>query len=83
MVGVLIVLAIVVYSVAKPIVDYRHVQTRLNQQNAQIHKLQAENKDLTDRKSALSTPKGIEAEARQLGMIKRGEQAYVVSGLNR
>ncbi len=47
----------------------------------QVSKLAAEHKLLTERVNALKNPAALEREARRLGMVKPGEQAYVIKGL--
>ena len=43
--------------------------------------LAKENRELRERKAALSDPETIEREARRLGMIEPGERAYVIRNL--
>jgi cell division protein FtsB len=48
---------------------------------AQIRVLERQNRALQQQHAALTSPGTVQAEARRLGMIRRGEQAYIVSGL--
>jgi cell division protein FtsB len=48
---------------------------------AQVSSLEAQNHRLQRQHAALASPGTVQAEARRLGMIHPGEQAYVVSGL--
>jgi cell division protein FtsB len=48
---------------------------------AQAHALERQNGVLRQQHAALASPGTVQAEARRLGMIRRGEQAYIVSGL--
>jgi len=48
---------------------------------AEVTALEREHRALVRQHEALSAPGTLETEARQLGMIKRGEQQYVISGL--
>jgi cell division protein FtsB len=48
---------------------------------AQAHVLERQNAVLRRQHAALASPGTVQAEARRLGMIRRGEQAYIVSGL--
>jgi hypothetical protein len=48
---------------------------------AQAHALERQNWVLQQQHAALASPGTVQAEARRLGMIRRGEQAYIVSGL--
>lgn len=49
--------------------------------SAQVHELEAQNRVLRRQRSSVSSPGAVQAQARRLGMIRQGEQAYVVSGL--
>ncbi|HTD58762.1 MAG TPA: septum formation initiator family protein [Solirubrobacteraceae bacterium] len=49
--------------------------------NAQAHALELQNAALRQQQAALASPGTVQAEARRLGMIRRGEQAYIVSDL--
>jgi cell division protein FtsB len=53
----------------------RHVA---GQQQTDLKNLQTQNEQLRSDIKTLHTPSAIEIEARRLGMIKRGERAYVV-----
>jgi hypothetical protein len=48
---------------------------------AAVTALEREHTALVHQREALSAPGTLETEARQLGMMKRGEQQYVISGL--
>jgi hypothetical protein len=48
---------------------------------AQVHLLERQNRLLQQQHATLASPGTVQAEARRLGMIHRGEQAYIVSGL--
>ena len=49
--------------------------------SAVVAGMEREHRQLVRQHAALSAPGTLEAEARQLGMMKKGEQPYVVSGL--
>lgn len=49
--------------------------------SAQVLALERQNRLLQQQHAALSSQGTLQAEARRLGMIRTGEQAYVVSGL--
>jgi cell division protein FtsB len=49
--------------------------------SAQVHVLERQNRKLQQQHAALASPGTVQAEARRLGMIRPGEQAYIVSGL--
>lgn len=48
---------------------------------AQTRVLEAQNRALRHQHATLSSAGAVQADARRLGMIHPGEQAYVVSGL--
>ncbi|MGA7704911.1 MAG: hypothetical protein WB998_08455 [Solirubrobacteraceae bacterium] len=48
---------------------------------AQTRVLEGQNRVLRHQHAALASPATVQAEARRLGMIHAGEQAYIVSGL--
>lgn len=49
--------------------------------SAQVHILERQNRKLLRQHTTLASPGTVQAEARRLGMIRPGEQAYIVSGL--
>jgi cell division protein FtsB len=51
--------------------------------NASVAALQREHAVLTRQHETLTKQATLEGEARQLGMMKKGEQPYVLSGLPR
>jgi cell division protein FtsB len=50
-------------------------------ESAQVRVLERQNRTLRQQHGALASPGTVQAEARRLGMIRTGEQAYIVSGL--
>jgi cell division protein FtsB len=51
------------------------------QESQQLHQLQTQNKQLRAHIKLLHDPTALEAQARKLGMVRRGEREYVVQGL--
>jgi cell division protein FtsB len=49
--------------------------------SAQVRVLERQNRALQQQHAVLVSPGTVQAEARRLGMIHAGEQAYMVSGL--
>jgi hypothetical protein len=49
--------------------------------STQVRALERQNRALHQQHTALASPGTVQAEARRLGMIRHGEQAYIVSGL--
>jgi cell division protein FtsB len=52
-----------------------------SQENQQLHQLQQENKQLRSNIRRLHDPAALEAQARKLGMVRRGEREYVIGNL--
>jgi cell division protein FtsB len=55
--------------------------TESKRDSAQVHVLERQNRSLQQQHTALASQGTVQAEARRLGMIRHGEQAYIVSGL--
>jgi cell division protein FtsB len=49
--------------------------------SAQVRTLERQYRALAQQHATLASPGTVQAEARRLGMIRRGEQAFIVSGL--
>jgi cell division protein FtsB len=49
--------------------------------SAQLHSLEAQNHTLRRQAESVSAPGAVQTQARRLGMVKQGEQTYVVSNL--
>jgi hypothetical protein len=49
--------------------------------SAQVQTLERQNRLLQRQHATLAGPGAVQAQARRLGMVRRGEQAYIVSGL--
>ena len=60
---------------------YLSARSQANQQAAIVHQLVRQNARLRRQATSLNNPATIVEEARRLGMIKAGEQPYVVTGL--
>ena len=80
-VAMLIVLAVVLGLYVQQGLSLLSVRGQADQQAAIVKQLSHENAQLRRRASALNNPSMILREARALGMIKPGEQPYVVTGL--
>lgn len=51
------------------------------EQHGELRELVAKNRQLKRRVRELRTPGALEREARRLGMVRRGERAYVIENL--
>jgi cell division protein FtsB len=49
--------------------------------SAHVQALERRNRLLQRQHATLTSPGAVQAQARRLGMVRRGEQAYIVSGL--
>lgn len=78
MLGVMIVIACLYVSAGVRLFSSWRESRR---DKAQVHQLQAQNQLLRRQHTTLANPHTVQMEARRLGMIKPGEQTYIVSGL--
>jgi cell division protein FtsB len=49
--------------------------------SAQVSALERQHRALEDQHTALTDPQELAAQARRLGMVRPGEQTYVITGL--
>jgi cell division protein FtsB len=80
-----IVLVLVFFAVlasyVKPTISLINTWRDSKAAEQQLNELQAENSKLERRAKLLKTPAAAMAEARKLGMVGPGEQAFKISGL--
>jgi hypothetical protein len=79
-VGLLFVLAVVVGLYVQHTLSYVSMRTQADQQLAIVRRLTRDNAILVKQESLLSDPATIVRDARTLGMVRRGERAYVITG---
>jgi len=77
----LLVLAGVLLLYIGPAVSYVQTWRESKAWQADLRSLQRENARLLARRRALREPRSLELEARALGMVRRGERAFVIEGL--
>src|SRR4051812_13946294 len=65
----------------KPVVSWISQRSTASQYNAELEQLERENAELRGRLDTLRRPDAIESEARELGMVRRGERPYVIQNL--
>jgi cell division protein FtsB len=82
-VALLALLGVVLLLYVNPAINYVHTWQQSNAKNAEVKRLEAENKRLRARRAALRRPATLEHEARALGMVRPGERAYVIDDLPR
>jgi cell division protein FtsB len=78
MLGVLLAIAYLYLSAALALLSTWRESRR---DHAQVVALERESRVLAREHAALISQGTLESEARRLGMVRSGEQAYVVSGL--
>ena len=76
------VFALVLYLYIGPALTWVSTYKEAARQRQAVAEIKQENDRLRARKAELSAPGAIEREARRLGMVKAGERAYIVEGLD-
>ena len=82
-VTLLIVLAGILLLYVGPARSYVETWRQANAREAELRDLQREHARLLARRRALREPRSLVREATALGMVRRGERAFVVEGLPR
>jgi cell division protein FtsB len=80
-IGMLIVLCVLVYLYVSPGLRLLSTEHEAGSERSQAATLERQNAQLRARRNALERSGTIEQEARQLGMVRPGEQGYVIQGL--
>ena len=80
-VAMLFVLAALLYLYLSAGIHMFSTWSQSRKDSAVVVTMQHEHETLVRRREALGRQGTVEAEARQLGMMKAGEQQYVVTGL--
>jgi cell division protein FtsB len=81
--ALLTVLLAILLAYISPISHWLRQSETAKHEEAQLSELQDEKAQLKDRIADLKRPLALEREARELGMIKEGERAYVIENLGR
>ncbi|MDQ4040642.1 MAG: septum formation initiator family protein [Actinomycetota bacterium] len=82
-IALLVVLAGVLTLYVGPAWSYWETWRESRARNAELTRLEAEHDRLLARRKALREPASLMREARRLGMVRRGERAFVVQDLPR
>jgi cell division protein FtsB len=82
-VALLLVLGLVLLLYIGPARSFVSTWHEAKAKRADVHRLEAENRRLQARRRALEDPRTLETEARKLGMVRPGERAFVIQGLDR
>lgn len=80
-IALVLVLFAVLASYVSPSLNVFQTWRESNSAESRLAALKAENATLTRQAEALKQPAAETAEARKLGLVAAGEQAYVVDGL--
>ncbi len=78
----LVVLALVAWIGFQGFTSLLHTRAQAEHELRLVSALVAKNKKLEAQQKSLQQPSTIARDARALGMVRRGEQAYVVTGLS-
>jgi cell division protein FtsB len=76
----LIVLAVVLGLYVNQGLTYFSVRKQADQEQATAQALERQNRRLAAQQQLLQEPTTIQRDARQLGMVRRGERSYVIVG---
>jgi cell division protein FtsB len=80
-IALVLVLFLILVLYINPVAGFIDAWRESKAEKANLEQLQRDNEELRKRVAILDQPNGAEREARQMGMIAAGEQAYVVRGL--
>jgi cell division protein FtsB len=81
-IALVLVLFLVLVSYLNPLVNLLQAWQGSKSSDAQLAQLKQERIELTHQLREVSSPAALEREARRLGMVKPGEHAYIVHGLD-
>jgi cell division protein FtsB len=82
-ISLLIVFMLVALIGARGALTFLHARSEAAQQLAIVRTLEHQNRQLSAQDRALRQPATITRDARVLGMVRSGEQAFVVTGFPR
>ena len=75
-----VAIAVVLYW--KPIRNYEHVHAVLGRRQAQVSRLERQRQQLQTRLGSVGSGQTLVQEARRLGLVKPGEQLFIVRGIS-
>jgi cell division protein FtsB len=76
--GTLAVVALLYY---RPVKSYLETRSSLEQQQAEVQQLRAKRNELARRLEEADTPEALSRRARKLGLVKPGEQLFIIKGV--
>ena len=65
----------------KPLHSYQHARAVLQRREAEVSRLQAQQKQLQTRIATVGSGDALVREARRLGLVKPGERLFIVRGI--
>jgi len=65
----------------KPLHTYQHTSDVLHHRQAEVSRLEAQQRQLKARLATVGTGEDLVREARRLGFVKPGEQLFIVRGI--
>jgi cell division protein FtsB len=74
-------LAIVALLYYRPVKSYFETRASLQERQAEVQELRAKRDDLARRLEDADTPEALARRARKLGLVKPGEQLFIVKGI--
>jgi cell division protein FtsB len=74
-------LAVVALLYWKPLRTYEHTRTVLQRRQAEVARLRKQQRQLQHRLATVGTGDQLTREARRLGLVKPGEQLFIVRGI--
>ena len=80
-IAMLVVLLALVYLYFGAARSFLSTYSEAQHRRGEVTQLERANAALRARRAALHSPSTLEREARQLGMVRPGERAYVIQGL--
>jgi cell division protein FtsB len=74
----LVVVALLYY---RPLKSYVETRSSLRERQAEVRELRAKRDELARRLEEADTPEALARRARKLGLVKPGEQLFIVKGI--
>ena len=65
----------------KPLLTYQHTRAVLRHREAEVGRLEAQQRQLKSRIATVGTGEELVREARRMGFVKPGEQLFIVRGI--
>lgn len=74
-------LAVVALLYYRPLRSYVETRGSVQERKAEVHELRAKRNELARRLEEADTPEALARRARKLGLVKPGEELYIVKGV--